>query len=96
VTAPKLPVETPPLLLKATVSPPEVKLLAAASLVLRVTVMAEPELTVPLETLTNDWANEKVPGDTVTVGNTDVIADPPTVEVIVVAVPAVVAVKMAE
>ena len=48
-----------------------------------------------LKTDTSDCATETAPGFTVIVGKIDVTAEPPIVEVIVVAVPEVVPMKVA-
>ena len=87
VVAEIVPVEVPPLRLKTMVDPPVVKLLPAASRAVRVRVAVEPEVTVPLETLTKEVAALITPGLTVTVGIVEVTALPPIVDAIVVADP---------
>jgi hypothetical protein len=54
-----------------------------------------PEATVPADVVTIDCERETVPGVTVMVGRVDVTLVPPIVDEIVVAVPAVVPVKIA-
>jgi hypothetical protein len=54
VVAPIVPVLVPPLAVNATVAPPVVRLLPAASFACSVSVTALPETTVPADTLTND------------------------------------------
>ena len=61
----------------------------------RVNATVEPELTVPLETLTVESESEADPVFTVIVGNALETAVPPIVAAIVVAVPEVVAIKVA-
>ena len=96
VTAEKVPVETPPLRVNATLAPPVLRALPAASLAVRVTVVVDPELTVAEATVTTDAEAEMVPEVTVTVGKGELVtARPVTVAAIEVAVPAVTPVKVA-
>ena len=71
--------------LKATVSPVVFRLRPAASLAWSVSMAVEPDATVDLEVVTEDWAAETV---TVIVGCAVVTGVPPIVALIVVAVPA--------
>ena len=57
-------------------------------------MIAEPDATDPLDTLTLDCASENAPGTTVIVGIVDVTVEPPIVAFIVVAIPEVVPVKV--
>jgi hypothetical protein len=95
VTPENVPFEVPPERATATVSPPAVSWFPAASFAVIVTVTPEPEATEPAETPTVDWASETAPGVTVTVGRVEVIAEPPIVAFIVVAVPDTTPVKVA-
>jgi hypothetical protein len=95
VTPENVPLAVPPERVNATVSPPAVSWFPAASFAVRVTVEVAAEAIVAAETVISDWASETAPGVTVTVGSVEVIAEPPIVEVIVVAVPEVVPVKVA-
>lgn len=85
----------PPDFEKTTARPPAVSVLPAASFVVKVRVSLDPEVNVPLDTLTKDCASETAPGVTVTVGKVEVTVDPPIEAEIVVAVPEVVPVKVA-
>jgi hypothetical protein len=58
VTAENVPFETPPLRPTATERPPLVKEFPAASFAVIVIVTADPEATLPLETLTIDCESE--------------------------------------
>ena len=69
--------------------------LPAPSFAVKVMVTLELEATLLAETLMSDCAREAAPGDTVTLGRVDVTAEPPMLAAIVVAVPAVVPVKVA-
>jgi hypothetical protein len=96
VVAPTVPVLVPPEAVKTTVvSPPEVRLLPAASLACSVSVTALPDTTVPADTLTTDVAVAAGPGVTWTVGSAVVTATPPIVAPIVFALPARTPVKLA-
>lgn len=95
VTLPMLPVEVPPDVEKATVKPPEVSELPAASLDVSVRVELAPEATFELLTLTRDCAKDIVPGVTLMVGKVVVTAAALIVAPIVVAVPATLPVKVA-
>jgi hypothetical protein len=96
VVAPIVPVLVPPEAVNTTVEPPVARLLPNASFACSVSVTALPDATVPLATLTTDPAVEIAPTVTWTVGSVVVTADPPIVAPIVVAVPAVNPVKVAE
>lgn len=96
MTAPKVPVEVPPLRPKTTVDPPELKEFPAASRAVNVTEMLLPEATVAFETAKVELAGEIIPGVTVTVGFPVVTDEPPIVAVMSVAVPARTPVKTAE
>lgn len=96
MTAPKLPVEVPPLRLKTTVDPPPLKAFPAASLAVKVTVILLPDATDALERAIVEFPGEIIPGVTVTVGFPEVTADPAIVAVIFVAVPAKTPVNTAE
>ena len=95
VVEPIVPVLVPPLAANATVAPPVVRVLPAASFAWSVSATALPETTVPLETDTSDWLVEIAPTVTVTVGSALVTAVPPIVAPIVAAVPAVTPVNVA-
>jgi len=96
VTLLKAPLEVPvPPRPKRTVKPPVVRLLPAASLAVRVTVAVVPEAMLAGATETSDCERLAAPGVTVMVGNVEVTALPPIVAVMVVALPAVVPVKVA-
>jgi hypothetical protein len=69
--------------------------LPAASLAVKVRLEVEPDAIVDDETETVDTAKEKLPGVTVSCGSTEVIALPPIVPVIEVAVPDTFPVKVA-
>ena len=90
-----VPALDPPLRENATVRPPEVKVLPAVSFAVRVSVSFAPEERPEVETVTRDCEREIDPGDTVSVGITEVTDDPPIVAARVVAVPDVVPVKVA-
>lgn len=96
VTAPKFPVEVPPLRLNTTVEPPPLKAFPAASRAVKVTVMLLPDATDAFETAIVEFPGEIIPGVTVTVGLPEVTAEPAMVAVIFVAVPARTPVKIAE
>lgn len=95
VVAVILPVEVPPERENTTVKPPAVKLLPLASLAVKVKLIEFPDKTVGLDTVTKDCDNENAPGLTVIVGKVEVMANPPTVALIVVAVPETTPVKVA-
>ena len=94
LVAPIVPVLVPPDALKTTVSPPAVRLLPAASLACKVSVIALPEATVPLAAETVEVAVEAGPGVTV-IEAVELTAFPPIVALSVVVVPAVTPVKLA-
>src|SRR5213076_2216596 len=84
-----VPVLVPPENPNATVSPPVVSELPAASFASRRSVTAEPEATVPLDAVITDVAGEIAPGDTAIVGNGVAVTGAPLIVApIVVAVPA--------
>ena len=68
------PVALPALRAKATVSPPDVRWLPAASSACNVTVVVLPDATLPGDTLTNEFDKLTVPGVTVTEGAVEVTA----------------------
>lgn len=92
---PKVPVLVPPDLAKTTVEPPLVNWLPLASLAVNVTVMLLPEITEPAETLTSDWASDRAPAVTATMGDAEVTGEPLIVARIEVAVPATIPVNVA-
>ena len=97
VTVEKVPVEVPPLRVKATLAPPELRALPAASFAVRVTVVVAPELTEADDTAMTEVEAEMAPEVTVTVGTGELVTDNPvTVAAMEVAVPATLPVKEAE
>jgi hypothetical protein len=96
VTAPKVPVLVPAPSVNATVAPPVVIAFPAASFSVAVTVVVAPAATVPVPTETVDCTGEGGPGVTVKVGMAVVTAAPSSAAAIERAVPAVVAVSVAE
>ena len=85
----------PPVLLNTTVNPPEVIALPAASRGLNLTIVVDPLDTVDDKVATVDWLSEGAPG--VTASNWVLLTPPPfKVALIVVAVPALIPVKLAE
>lgn len=95
VTALKVPVELPPLLLKVIVAPPEVIKFPAESFEVKVTCTALPLTTVALATVTLDCVAEIAPGVTDTTGARVAILEPLIVAPIVVAEPDKTPVKVA-
>ena len=89
------PVEVPPALANTIAEPPLVSAFPAASFAVRVNVTAEPLETVGFDTVSIEVAGEIAPGITVTVGAVEVMLEPPTLALIVVAVPDVTPVKFA-
>lgn len=96
VVAEIVPVDVPPVDVKATVDPPVDNKLLLESRAVKVRVTVEPEFTVPADTLTVEFARLMGPAVTVTVGRVLVTETPPMVPVMVVAVPATTPVKVAE
>ena len=82
------PVLVPPDAVNATVSPPAVRLLPAASLARRVRIALPPEMMLAADTVTVDCVVVAAPGTTVIVGSAEVTATLLIVAPIVVAVPA--------
>ena len=89
-------VEVPPEFPNKIADPPVVRLLPAVSFAVRVKRTELPDETVPALIVTTEVPTAMGPGITVRVGNVEVSATPPTVPVIVVALPAVTPVKEAE
>ena len=96
VTAPNVPLDPPPLLKNETLKPPEESVLLEASFAVSVAVTDCPEVTEPELKVTTELARLILPGETATVGRVEVTLDELMVAVIVVAVPAVVPVKVVE
>jgi len=94
VTALKVPLDVPAPNPKRTVKPPVVRLLPAASLAVRVTVVLLPATMLAAPTETIDCDTLAAPGVTVIVGAVDVTALLPMVAVMVLAEPAVAPVKV--
>ena len=90
-----VPVLVPPELLNTTVEPPVVRAFPAASRAVSVAVIEEPDATVAAESVIEEFASEIAPGVTVTVGRVLVIALPPMMAPIDVAVPATAPVNVA-
>ena len=95
VTELKVPVLEPPVRPNTTLKPVVERLLPAASRARSVTVTVLPEDTVPEDTVTREFAADRLPGFTVTLGKVDVTETPPMVPPIVVAVPATTPVNVA-
>ena len=95
VTAENTPVLVPPDFASATVAPPELSALPAASFVVTVTVTLLPEVTVPEETVMSDVVADAPPGVTVMVGIEVVMVAAAIVPENVFDVPASVPVKVA-
>ena len=91
-----VPVLDPPDLLNSIVALPPVIRFEFASLAVRVKVAFELDAMVAELTVTTDVAAEMAPGMTVTVGGVDVTGDPPIVAEIVVGLPEIMPVNMAE
>src|SRR5437016_284052 len=87
VVAAIAPVLVPPDAVNATVSPPAVRLLPAASLARRVRIALPPEMMLAADTVTVDCVVVAAPGTTVIVGSAEVTATLLIVAPIVVAVP---------
>ena len=89
------PVLVPPCAVNATVSPPLVRLLPAASLARRLNVALPPEMMLGADTVTTDVLVETAPGVTAMVGRVEVTALPLIVAPTAVGVPAVTPVNVA-
>ena len=95
VVAEIVPLLEPPLLLKTTVRPPALCGLPTASRTVKVKVTGEPAAADVDETPIVEFATETEPGVTVSVGKVVVTAEPLIAEVILVAEPEMLPVKLA-
>ena len=95
MTDPNVPVLTPPLRVKTTVSPPVLREFPAASRPCKVATIALPDATDAALSVTVEVTAEIAPAETVTVGDPEVTVVAFTVALIVVAVPARTPVKIA-
>ncbi len=93
--APIEPVLPPPAAVNTTVSPPVVSRLPAASFARSLSVAIAPDASVSVDTVTTEVVAAIAPGVTVIVGAGVVTAPPLIVALIVVAVPAMIAVNVA-
>ena len=91
-----VPAEVPPIVPKTTVFPPEVNIFPFRSFAVKVSVMLEPDVTVLEETAMVDDETESAPAFTVTAGAEEIRLTPPMLPTILVAVPEVTPVKIAE
>lgn len=94
VVALMVPVLVPPVLVNTTVRPPELKVLPFESWAMTVSIEAVLNRILAKDTVTSDCDKLRGPGVTVMVGKVLVIALPPMVALMVVAVPATIPVKL--